>query len=94
MTTQSVLDAWRLLNEKETLKRFNFFPSLVTTVYLGGLILYQVAFTYAETERGDSAAAFFRRLLELAYEEYFFYIVVIAIVGVLTYVVTIPLSQA
>lgn len=38
--------AWDLVISTSFLKKFNFFPSLLSTIYLGIIVLYQIAFSY------------------------------------------------
>ncbi|HRI36154.1 MAG TPA: hypothetical protein PK765_03695 [bacterium] len=48
MAKQVVEEAWEILTNEPNMKRFNFFPSILSTIAIGEILLYQIAFIYVQ----------------------------------------------
>jgi predicted RNase H-like HicB family nuclease len=48
MAKKVIEDAWELLTNEPNMKRFNFFPSVLSTLAIGEILLYQIAFAYVQ----------------------------------------------
>ena len=87
-----ILASWRLVNQGSILKRFNFFPSFVTTIYLGIIILYQVAFAYIYIFQVH--VDIFEQAMNVINSGYIWEIVFLVVFALITYILTIPIAEA
>ena len=46
MKESIVLPAWELITKFHSLKKFNFFPSFISMMWLFCILIYQITFTY------------------------------------------------
>ena len=58
MQTSLIHASWKLLQQGMLLKKFNYFPSFLSTIVLNLIILYQVAITWIMMVGGDDFFAF------------------------------------
>ena len=87
-----ILAAWRLVTDHGTLKRFNFFPSLVTTIYLAVIVLYQIAFAYLYIF--EIHVDIFQQAMNILQSDYIWWIVIGVTVALIVYILTIPIADA
>lgn len=83
--------AWELVMNTSLLKKFNFFPSFLSTLYLSGIILYQLAFAYVYIfELKDQ---FFALVIQWVHASYFWQIIAILCIGMILYILTVPIAE-
>lgn len=83
--------AWEMVQQESILKRFNFFPSLLATLFLIIIVIYQSAYTYIRVfELQDE---FFAKILDLAENAYFWESIVIVALIVLLSIFFAPYSE-
>ncbi|HBA44951.1 TPA: hypothetical protein DCZ31_03130 [Patescibacteria group bacterium] len=64
-----ITPSWELINKTNTIKKFNFIPSLLSTLYLSVIVFYQIAFTYIYIfELKDQ---FFSLVIDFVHKSYF-----------------------
>lgn len=83
--------AWDLVMSTSLLKKFNFFPSLLSTVYLGCIILYQLAFSYVYIFQLKDQ--FFGLIIEWVHTSYFLQVIGALVVGILLYIFITPIAE-
>jgi len=83
--------AWELVMTTSFLKKFNFFPSLLSTIYLGCIILYQLAFAYVYIFKLKDQ--FFALIIEWIHTSYFPEFVTALIISILLYIFITPLAE-
>jgi hypothetical protein len=70
-----ITPSWELINKTNTIKKFNFIPSLLSTLYLSIIVFYQTAFTYIYIfELKDQ---FFSMAIDLIHKSYFIEVLII-----------------
>lgn len=92
MRDNIVFPAWRVASESSTIKKFNFFPSLLATLYLSFIVLYQVAWSYVYIFQLKDE--FFSLVIDFVHATYFVETVVTVIVFFLLYLFTTPIAEA
>lgn len=83
--------AWDLVMSTSFLKKFNFFPSLLSTIYLGCIILYQLAFSYVYIFHLKDQ--FFALIIEWVHTSYFWQFAGALVVSVILYIVITPIAE-
>ena len=83
--------AWDLVMNTSLLKKFNFFPSLLSTIYLGCILLYQLAFTYVYIFHLKDQ--FFAYVIQWVHTSYFWEIVITLVVGMGLYILVMPIAE-
>lgn len=83
--------AWELVMNTSFIKKFNFFPSLLTTIYLGCIILYQLAFTYVNIFQLKDQ--FFAVIIQWVHTVYFWQFLGALGLGVLLYILITPVAE-
>jgi len=73
------------------LKKFNFFPSLLSTVYLSCIILYQLAFTYVYIFKLKDQ--FFALVIQWVHTSYFWQVTGALCIGIILYILTVPIAE-
>lgn len=73
------------------LKKFNFFPSLLSTVYLSCIILYQLAFTYVYIFKLKDQ--FFALVIQWVHTSYFWQVIGALCIGIVLYILTVPIAE-
>lgn len=92
-TEKIILPAWELVNAPHSpLKRFYFIPSLIISIYLGIIVLYQTAFTYIFIF--GMSHAFFEKILNILHGASLVYIGIFVAVAIVVYILAIPISEA
>ncbi len=92
MRDNIVLPAWTVASESSTIKKFNFLPSLLSTVYLAFIILYQVAWSYVYLFQLKDE--FFSLVIDFVHASYFFETVVTVAFFFLLYLLVTPVAEA
>lgn len=83
--------AWNLVMNTSFIKKFNFFPSLLSTIYLGCIILYQLAFTYVNIFQLKDQ--FFAVIIQWVHAAYFWQFIGALVIGVLLYIFITPIAE-
>ena len=83
--------AWELVMSTSFLKKFNFFPSLLSTIYLGCIILYQLAFSYVYIFKLKDQ--FFAIIIQWVHTSYFWQFATALIISILLYIVITPIAE-
>ncbi len=83
--------AWELVMTTSFLKKFNFFPSLLSTIYLGCIILYQLAFSYVYIFKLKDQ--FFAIIIDWVHTSYFWQFASALIIGILLYILITPIAE-
>lgn len=73
------------------IKKFNFFPSLLSTIYLGCIILYQIAFSYVYIFQLKDQ--FFGLVIQWVHTSYFFQVIGALAIGVILYIFVTPIAE-
>jgi len=90
--TKSVIEpAWEIARKADKIKKFNFFPALLSTIYLTIIIIYQTAFTYIEVF--DKKDVFFRLVLNFFHKDYFIESVITVIILFVMYLLLTPIAE-
>ncbi len=92
MKSNIVIPSWELVNHATSIKKFNFFPSFLSTIYLSVIVLYQVAFSYIYIfQKKDE---FFWLVIEFFHKDYFIEVVICVVVWLIAYLLLKPISEA
>lgn len=86
-----ILPAWNLVTHESLIKKFNFFPSLLSTIYLGLIILYQIAFTYVYIFQLKDQ--FFAVVVDFVHTSYFLEVIIALGCAVLLYILITPIAE-
>ncbi len=86
-----ILPAWELVTHESLIKKFNFFPSLLSTVYLGLIILYQIAFTYVYIFQLKDQ--FFALVVDFVHKSYFMEALIGLGCAVILYLLITPIAE-
>ena len=90
-TETIIKPAWEIARKADKIKKFNFFPSLLSTIYLSIIILYQTAFTYIEVF--DKKDEFFKLVLNFFHNDYFLESVITIILLFIMYLLLTPIAE-
>ncbi len=91
MREEIVIPAWEVASKNTEIKIFNFFPSLLSTVYLSLILLYQVSWTYINVFSLNDQ--FFTIVINFVHQSYFTEVIVGFVVFFLAYILITPISQ-
>ena len=83
--------AWDLVMSTSFIKKFNFFPSLLSTIYLGCIILYQLAYSYVYIFQLKDQ--FFALIIQWAHTSYFWQVIGALVIGIILYVFITPIAE-
>lgn len=83
--------AWHLVMNTSFIKKFNFFPSLLSTIYLGCIILYQIAFSYVYIFQLKDQ--FFALIIQWVHTSYFLQVIGALVIGVILYLFITPIAE-
>lgn len=83
--------AWDLVMHTSFLKKFNFFPSLLSTIYLGCIILYQLAFAYVYIFKLKDQ--FFALIIQWVHTSYFWQVIIALAIGIILYLFITPVAE-
>ena len=73
------------------IKRFYFFPGLLSVIFLWVLFLYQVVYTYVVLLGKEEAA--FEIILSFFHSDYLPYLIIVSIIFVIFYIILIPIFE-
>lgn len=90
MKNNIVLPSWELVTQASTIKKFNFFPSFISTLYLTWVVFYQVAYTYIVVF--NKKDEFFSLIVEN--KTYFWEIIAFIISWLILYLLLKPIAEA
>jgi hypothetical protein len=86
-----IIPSWELVNKASLIKKFNFFPSLLWTIFLSFIVLYQISYSYIIIfEKKDQ---FFSFVLNFAHSSYFIEFLITLIVFFLMYILFLPIAK-
>lgn len=86
-----ITPSWELINKTNTIKKFNFLPSLLSTLYLSIIVFYQIAFTYIYIfELKDQ---FFSLVIDFVHKAYFIEVLITLAVWFVLYIFIKPLAE-
>ncbi len=91
MKDDLVIPAWEVASSNTAIKIFNFFPSLLSTIYLSLILLYQVAWTYINIF--GLKDQFFSLVVNFVHNGYFSEIIISAVAFFLMFVLVTPLAE-
>lgn len=91
MKEDIVIPAWEVASSNTTMKIFNFFPSLLSTVYLSLILLYQVAWTYINVF--GLKDQFFVLVIDFVHTGYFLEIMLFVLGFFLLFILVTPLAE-
>ncbi|MDD2566264.1 MAG: hypothetical protein PHZ26_05835 [Candidatus Gracilibacteria bacterium] len=92
MKSNIVLPSFDIANHASVIKKFNFIPSLFSTIYLSVIVLYQVAYSYIILfQKKDE---FFGLVINFFHQGYFIEVVIGIIIGFLLYLLLQPVAEA
>jgi len=83
--------AWSLVMNASLIKKFNFFPSLLATIWLGCIILYQIAFSYVYIFQLKDQ--FFGLIIQWVHTSYFWQVLGVFAVGIILYIFITPIAE-
>ncbi|MBP8016495.1 hypothetical protein KAZ01_00660 [Candidatus Gracilibacteria bacterium] len=87
-----VIPSWELVNKADLIKKFNFFPSILSTIFLSLIVLYQTAYSYIIIfQKKDQ---FFSLVIDIVHKSYFIEILICFIIGFLVYILIIPIAKS
>jgi len=87
-----ILPAWNLINHETLIKKFNFFPSLLSTIYLGCIVLYQLAFVYVYIFQLKDE--FFGFIINWTHSAYFWETIVTLGIAFILYFLITPIAES
>ncbi len=86
-----IIPSWELVNKASLIKKFNFFPSLLWTIFLSLIVLYQISYSYIIIfQKKDE---FFSLVLNFIHSSYFLESLIIVIIFFLTYILFLPIAK-
>jgi hypothetical protein len=91
MKEEIVLPAWQIASENSEIKVFNFFPSLLSTLYLACILLYQVAWSYIYVFNLNDQ--FFSLVVDFVHADYFVECIVTLVVFFLFFIIVTPIAE-
>lgn len=92
MEKNIIIPSWELVNNSSIIKKFNFLPSLISTLYLSAIVLYQVAYSYIIIfQKKDE---FFSLVIDFTHTSYFLEVILWAILWLLLYILISPIAEA
>lgn len=91
MKEDIVIPAWEVASQSSGIKIFNFIPSLLATIYLSLILLYQVAWTYINIF--NLKDEFFSVIIDFVHTSYFGEVVIGFIVFFLLYIFVSPIAE-
>lgn len=86
-----VIPSWQMILHFSSIKKFNFFPSLIATVWLFIVIIYQITFAYVYTF--NKSDEFWWAIASFSKSSYFFEWAIIIGVIFLFYYFLIPIAE-
>ncbi len=85
------LNAWEIVTNFPSLKKLNFFPSLIAMLWLLVIIIYQVTFTYIIIFHKKDA--FMESVLKMIHTDYFGNMIIFLVTIFLLYLFITPLTE-
>lgn len=91
MNKDIILKAWELVNHDTKIKKFYFFPGLISVIFLMIILVYQVIYTYVELfGKQDEALTF---ILNIFHSWYLSEILIVGWIFLLAYILIIPIFE-
>lgn len=87
-----ILPAWDLISNDTILKRFYFFPGLLSIIFLTILLVYQFIYTYIELFKKQDEALLL--ILNFFHSDYLIETIIIVLVFLILYIFLIPLYES
>lgn len=87
-----VIPSWELVNKWGVLKKFNFLPSLISTLYLSVIVFYQISYTYIIFFHKKDE--FFSLALNFIHQWYFLEVLWIILLWLIFYLMLSPIAEA
>ncbi len=91
MKEEIVMPAWQIASENTEIKIFNFFPSLLSTIYLAFILLYQVAWAYINVF--NLKDMFFSVVVNFVHAGYFIESVAGFLIFFILFVIITPIAE-
>ena len=92
MKSNIVIPSWELVNNANVIKKFNFLPSLLSTIYLSAIVFYQVAFSYVYIfQKKDEV---FSLIIDFVHQSYFIEVIIWVVIWLLLYLLIQPIAEA
>lgn len=91
MREDIVIPAWEVASKNAEMKIFNFLPSLLSTVYLSIILLYQVSWTYINIF--NLKDQFFSMVINFVHADYFWEVMLGFVGFFLGYILITPISE-
>ena len=92
MKNNIVEPSWNLINKASSIKKFNFLPSLLSTLYLSVIVLYQISYTYIIIF--NKKDEFFSLVIDFFHKSYFWEVVIWLLIWLLFYILLKPVAEA
>lgn len=84
-----IVPAWEIVNHDSKIKKFYFFPWLLSIIFLSFLLVYQALYTYVEVFWKKEEA--FVIILNFFHSDYIFEIVIFSAIFILFYLIITPI---
>lgn len=92
MKNNIILPSYELAHNASVIKKFNFLPSLLSTIYLSVIVLYQVSYTYIIVfQKKDE---FFAWVINFFHSSYVLEVIIWIIIWFLLYLLIQPIAEA
>lgn len=91
MKEEIVIPAWEIASNTTEIKIFNFLPSLLSTVYLSLILLYQVAWSYINIFHLKDR--FFSLVITFVHADYFMEVLIGLFAFFIAYLLITPISE-
>lgn len=86
-----VIPSFELVHNATMIKKFNFFPSFLSTLYLSVIVLYQTAFSYIYIfQKKDE---FFSLVIDFIHQSYFIEVLIWLFVWFILYIIIQPIAE-
>ena len=86
-----LIPSLRTMRDDSKIKKFYFFPGLISVIFLWVLFLYQIAYTYVVLLGREEEA--FSIILSYFHSEYLSIYLIIAVIFVIFYIILIPIFE-
>lgn len=91
MKSNIVIPSWEIVNTGESIKKFNFIPSLLSTIYLSIVVLYQIAFSYVYIFHKKDE--FFSLVIDFFHTWYITEVIIFVVIWFLLYILLQPIAE-
>lgn len=91
MRQEIVEPSWNLINRANSIKKFNFIPSLISTLYLSVIVLYQISYTYVILFKKKDE--FFSLVVNFFHKSYFIEVIIWVAIWLILYLLLQPIAE-